>query len=225
MSNPHSENLSKWSQNLGQFLLPLLPWTFLSSPGAGRLGTVNEIPNSPPGPMAKSLGRTSTFPGSVNMEHSRRLTHQTDCASGCSEPQGWSHGNCSLLSSPRNLKWCVVSGRKAEMSQSESKDWKAPLRGSDEKVKGGSVFSLGFSYQLPLRCYHLHISFREGAFSSGFWKPGVGSLLLTPKKAVHQIDSQRVEGQSACMTAWLLHLHKVLTELEQVPEKGNLNES
>lgn len=65
-------------------------------------------------------------------------------------------------------------------------------------------------------------------FLGGFQKLGVGSFLLTPKKAVCGIDSpasQKVEGLAACMTVRLLHLHKVITELEQVPEKGNLAES
>ena len=52
--------------------------------------------------------------------------------------------------------------------------------------------------------------------------------MLTPKKAVHGIDSparHKVEGPVAWTTVRLLHLHSVLTELEQVPEKGDLRES
>lgn len=52
--------------------------------------------------------------------------------------------------------------------------------------------------------------------------------MLTPKKAVHGIDSparHKVEGPVVWTTVRLLRLHSVITELEQVPEKGNLHES
>ena len=52
--------------------------------------------------------------------------------------------------------------------------------------------------------------------------------MLTLTKAAHGIDSparRKGEGPAAWTTVRLLHLHKVITELEQGPEKGNLHES
>lgn len=95
----------------------------------------------------------------------------------------------------------MVSGQKAEISQSESKDWEAPPEWLRWENQGRVYVFPGFSYQLPLGCYHLRISFREGAFPGGFENLGVGSFLLTPKKgsASNRFTSMPERRRPGCL--------------------------
>lgn len=86
---PCLEKLSKQSYNSGP-CLPSPPWALLTLQGAEHLSTVGPILNSPPGPTAKLLDRTST---SLCREEPRWATASASLTRLTARPRAQNHGD------------------------------------------------------------------------------------------------------------------------------------